>query len=316
MLRSFSVSRLRVSVCFKGDIELPPFKGGILRGALDITFRRLVCPDQDIDCQSCTIYEKCPYGLIFWPTPPPEAERLRANRDVPRPFVLKPPLEGKTRYLKGEEMTFGLALVGEAQRYVKYFLTSLKRLSEEGLGKKRTPFEIKAIEAQGLGPQRKPLWDGHAPMKTSNLIRLTWDKCIEASRRLNPSRIRIRFLTPTLLRAGGQVVREPEFHHLVKRLRDRVNALAVFFCGDELRVDHREFGLKAEAVRRLDSRLWWVDRHRYSQRRHHAYKLEGFVGEATFEGPLEEYLPLLVLGQLVHVGRACVFGQGWYEVVS
>jgi len=42
--------------------------------------------------------------------------------------------------------------------------------------------------------------------------------------------------------------------------------------------------------------------------------LGGFVGEVTFVGEIGEFLPLLLLGQYVHVGKNAVFGSGWYDV--
>ena len=44
--------------------------------------------------------------------------------------------------------------------------------------------------------------------------------------------------------------------------------------------------------------------------------LGGFVGEAEYVGELGPFLPLTLLGSLVHVGKACTFGHGWYEVGS
>jgi CRISPR/Cas system endoribonuclease Cas6 (RAMP superfamily) len=40
----------------------------------------------------------------------------------------------------------------------------------------------------------------------------------------------------------------------------------------------------------------------------------GFVGDATFEGDLAEFLPALRLGELVHVGKGTTFGLGKYRL--
>ena len=40
----------------------------------------------------------------------------------------------------------------------------------------------------------------------------------------------------------------------------------------------------------------------------------GFVGTARFEGELDEFLPFLRLGELVHVGKGSVFGLGFFRV--
>jgi hypothetical protein len=40
----------------------------------------------------------------------------------------------------------------------------------------------------------------------------------------------------------------------------------------------------------------------------------GVVGSATYIGELAPFLPLLALGQWVHVGKATVFGNGLYRM--
>ncbi|MGQ9570948.1 MAG: CRISPR system precrRNA processing endoribonuclease RAMP protein Cas6 [Thermodesulfovibrionales bacterium] len=33
-----------------------------------------------------------------------------------------------------------------------------------------------------------------------------------------------------------------------------------------------------------------------------------------FEGDLTEFLPLILLGEYLHVGEGAVFGNGWYRI--
>jgi hypothetical protein len=42
----------------------------------------------------------------------------------------------------------------------------------------------------------------------------------------------------------------------------------------------------------------------------------GFVGAVTYEGDLQEFMPLVILGQYTHVGKYAVWGNGRYEVVK
>jgi hypothetical protein len=130
----------------------------------------------------------------------------------------------------------------------------------------------------------------------------------------NRQRLTVRFLTPTHLKANGTVVTRPDFHHLIKRLRDRINALAHFYCGDALEVDFKAFGERAESIRAVSCRIRWEDRDRRSWRTGQSHDMGGFVGEVTYEGDLQEFLPLLILGQYTHVGKYAVWGNGQYEV--
>lgn len=154
--------------------------------------------------------------------------------------------------------------------------------------------------------------------------RLTFDDCSRLASLLSAvhgprtagsgMRITLRFLTPTLLKADGKIVERPEFHHVIKRLRDRINALAHFYCDDTLKVDFKTFGERAERIRTVSSKIRWEDRDRRSWKTGLSHDMGGFVGEVTYEGDLEEFLPLLILGQYTHVGKYAVWGNGQYEV--
>lgn len=126
-------------------------------------------------------------------------------------------------------------------------------------------------------------------------------------------RFTVRFLTPTLLKADGQVIRRPEFHHFFKRVRDRINALCTFFVEGPLQADFRGLGERAETVETVSSRFEWVERHRTSSKTGQRHELSGFVGEATYEGNFSEFLPWLALGELTHVGKHAAWGNGWFE---
>jgi hypothetical protein len=47
-----------------------------------------------------------------------------------------------------------------------------------------------------------------------------------------------------------------------------------------------------------------------------AITLEGIMGHAEYVGPLAEFLPLLCMGQIVHVGKRVVFGLGPYRIAN
>lgn len=57
----------------------------------------------------------------------------------------------------------------------------------------------------------------------------------------------------------------------------------------------------------------WVNWQRYSARQKAAMDLSGLVGKVRYRGDLEEFLPLLAFGWLVHVGKNATFGLGQYR---
>ena len=42
----------------------------------------------------------------------------------------------------------------------------------------------------------------------------------------------------------------------------------------------------------------------------------GLQGKVTFVGDLEPFRELLTWGELVHVGKSAVKGNGWYKIVA
>ena len=42
-------------------------------------------------------------------------------------------------------------------------------------------------------------------------------------------------------------------------------------------------------------------------------KMGGFVGEITFEGDIEPFMPILKAGEVLHVGKGTGFGLGKYK---
>src|SRR5205823_8790692 len=96
--------------------------------------------------------------------------------------------------------------------------------------------------------------------------------------------LKVRFLTPTLLKAENSVKRSPEFHHLLKRLRDRINALSTFFGSGPLQADFAGMGERAEQVRTVSCNVEWEDRFRISSKTRQRHELSGFAGETVYEG--------------------------------
>ena len=60
----------------------------------------------------------------------------------------------------------------------------------------------------------------------------------------------------------------------------------------------------------------WHDWERYSARQDVRMKMGGILGSVTFSGDLSEFMPYLLLGGHLHVGKGTSFGLGRYEIRS
>jgi hypothetical protein len=330
---AFALGLFRFTLVPQETVFVPAVnKANMLRGAFGHSLRKLCCVPQCTNARECPLASSCPYKVIFEPSPPADADRLRRNQDVPRPFIFRAnPDDKKTKFLPGEKFQFSLVLIGRALDHLPYFVLSFRDLAAEGIGLNRARCELQLVEEQMLnslinasllqaGSQSNPSPD-HKIFASSDQVfhspkGLDLEQWIaQRVRQLSSGReISISFLTPTLLKAENAITRSPEFHHLFKRLRDRINSLSTFFGNGPLSADFAGLGLRAEQVRTVSSDVQWVERFRTSSRTHQRHELSGFTGTAVYAGELHEFLPWLALGELIHIGKHTAFGSGWMSV--
>jgi hypothetical protein len=312
-LNHFRFSVYRLTLEAQERIELLRMNRGItLRGAFGTVFRRLVCHDLKAQCgPSCPLHSACPYGFIFSPTVPPDAERLRLNRDIPRPFVIKPPLDGEGVYEPGDHLVFDLVVVGRAQNFLPYFIVTFEEMGRQGIGVRRGRYKLASLESLGRDGSWQKVFHREDRMVTPPAESLTGK--ISGAPDDDLKNLTMRFLTPVLLKDAGKWVK-PDFAPLLKRLRDRVNALSCFYCSGPIDMDFVGLAESAAEVRTVHDDLTWAEEKRYSKHRDLTHLLKGYMGSVSFEGELGPFMPLLRLGEFLHVGKATAFGQGWFRI--
>lgn len=337
---------LEIIVRWRRPTIIPgPVVTNVLRGALGLIFRKLVCPTEWMDhpCHPCPMYLSCPYGQLFMPTPPPEASKLRLQQDLPKPYVIEPPGLQPDRPVTTERLPFALILIGNAIDRLPYFITTLECLGHEGLGRDRVPFDIETITSLHPDGNELLFMRGEPTVRLPSRRITTCDVLrspshltapltipqVDGHRALSESAsrtLKLHFLTPMLLKTGSGVdthgrrikayeIRErPPFGVLARRLRDRLSALCSFFGKPWQDADFAGLGQAADAVQLVDSHTVWLTRVRRSTRTGDSHEISGFVGQAVYEFPnhdlLATFWPLLKLGEYVHVGKNAPWGHG------
>jgi hypothetical protein len=71
----------------------------------------------------------------------------------------------------------------------------------------------------------------------------------------------------------------------------------------------------AEEVQCSEDATYWRELDSYSRRQQRSTPISGLLGQATFVGNLAPFRELLVWGELIHVGKNCVKGSGWYTIL-
>ncbi len=303
-----------VTVRFLERAVVPPYEGSMIRGAFGRAFKESCCPFPH-DGSGCPLGDKCPYGYVFETSPPEEAREFARNREVPRPYVFEPPEETRMEYAPGERMRFGFTVVGRAAGYMPYFVYAFSKMGDEGVGRLRARYELESISARNpLTGASEEIFDGE--VVRNRRLPTGWADAVDAARGFDGERLRVEFLTPAFVKFRGEVSPEaPPFAALVQGLLIRLPMLSAVHCGEVWREDFRALVERAGEVETVGDETTWVSFRRYSSFNKRTEALEGVVGRVEYAGPLEEFLPLLVVGGLAHVGKRAVFGLGRYRLL-
>lgn len=317
MLDKLRIANYRFTLKARDELHLPPYKGSTLRGVFGHAFKSIVCAQRRQDCAECLLRENCPYAYVFETSPPQDSEVLRTHTDVPLPFVLEPPLTTQTEYEPGQTLTFDLILVGKAIDLLAYFVVAFQEAGRMGIGRGRGRFALQQVETVPFdsGSSAEAIYIASRPsmiVKRNSTVR--FEDIEKRAQTLADDQVSLKFLTPARIKHDGHFISQPPFHVIIRNVLRRVSSLYYFHCGEQWEFDYRGTIERAKEIRSDELNTRWVDWERYSGRQNERMKLGGFVGETAYKGDLSEFRPLLLLGQLVHIGKACVFGNGRYEV--
>ncbi len=296
------------------DICLPAYKGSALRGGFGWTFKRVICSERNKDCSSCPRAEDCIYIYIFETRLPKNSKVLKNLKDIPRPFVIRPPLEDKGVYKKGEELSFEMVLIGKAIEYFPYFVFTFEELGRRGLGKGRGRYILKAVNQQEELGEKRGIFDGRQGRFKDSPVVSTWSDCIKRFDRFEGDRLSLNFLTPTRISYESRLSRNLEFHILLRNLLRRISNLSYFHNEKEIILDYKGLIEDSKTIGILEDRTEFRDWERYSNRQGQRIKMGGLIGEITYSGELQKFLPLLILGEAIHIGENTTFGMGRYQI--
>jgi len=309
--------KLRVALSPGRRLGLPNYPGSAFRGALGHALRRVACSQRHQDCADCLLQKSCVYPYLF-ATPAPD-HFSRGNR-VPPPYIIEPWPHIPRVIEPGEEFGFDLILLGRAVEYLPYVLVALDLWHEQGIGPARVPVDllyVDRLDYAGNGEQR--IFDGQLRRMFEPEAVLTGKGLLEHTPWVSDApvqRVRLRFEVMTRLTHQGKLVDEPRFVFLVRALLRRLGTLLEVHWGTKPDWDFSGLVSQAAGVRLLEDRTHWFDWERYSRRQRSRMALGGIRGEAVYEGQLQPFRELLVLGSVFHVGKNATFGLGKYSILG
>jgi hypothetical protein len=332
ILNALPLARLRFELETLEESDVPPHKGDMLRMALLWWLSEFWCPLPDRCRHGCRRPDACAFGRLASPPVDPswssQTKYLVGNTPSPA-YVLWDYRDRRTHFERGAAWTFEITLVGEfALSQIPAVVAAVQQGAESGMGRIRLRSALQRVvavggangaaeqvlaEIQEVGGQPALTWQSYrmAEIALRYAEGLVWSEGLE-----EVSALSLRFLSPVQIKERGQRLTEPRFGAIARALVRRLRILSEVHGAGEW--PHGEYGPLldlAEGVR-LEHHETFQSSYERSSRQSGRYEIEGLLGRAWYRGTgLTALLPILWLGQWLHVGKGYVLGNGRYSIV-
>lgn len=294
---------------FQTEAFLPTYKGSTFRGGFGKALKQVTCALKRQDCRTCLLKAKCLYLKIFEP-------RLVHCPDLPvpanarpHPFVLQPPVEPHCCYPVNDAFEFRLLLFGDTTDYLPYLIYTVEKMGKTGIGRKiqgrRGCFVLESVQRGGrtIYSSADRQVKAGAPLDELQLA------CRPRTSGHSPA-VTVHLITPLRIKYRNALSPELPFHILTRTMLRRTAALLNAFGQGEPALDYPGMASRAEKVRVRKAALGWEEFRRYSHRQDRAMMMGGIRGQITYQGDLDEFLPLMAFCEKVHIGKQTTFGLG------
>ncbi len=282
---NFKLLKLKVFIQLEQDTVFPAFKGSMLHGWFGHALKQA-------DEQAFFI---C-YG--------------EHSAQQPKPYLICPSDDHKTHWHQGELFSFEISLFGDATKLIDPIVIALKLGEKMGLGSMRTPFKvisISTITANGLKTGAHVLTLEHYLVNK-----------LDEMPELNRIELALAISTPMRLKYNGQVVKKqaPPLEFWINAILRRLTQLSRFWVTDNQDLLNDLYAQRPRISHcETTSHCYFEDWQRFSKKEQSNLPFGGLKGQVSYYGEISQALPLLILGEQLHLGGKTTFGLGKYQLI-
>lgn len=307
-MESLNIARYRFSFRVVTPIRLPDYAGSTLRGAFGHALRQINCVTKAKDCKGCPLIAQCPYAQVFAPHDIPREEMaIHLQNQIPVPYIIEAPLAKGRGYAVGELLHFDMVLTGDALAQLAVIILAWRRAFLRGIGNGDGTAELTAVAT--LGTQAQTIYTEDNPIIAEHNTQLF----VQQYRQVQD--VHLHLQTPLRIQQQGKVMspRELTASIFLRHLIRRISLQAQLQQADAFPIEQiRALNSLADTVQH-ECRLQWLDWSRYSSRQNQKMTLGGMTGHLLLKAVPAELLPLIEIGQWLHVGKETAFGLGCYK---
>jgi len=282
--------------------KLPFYKGSALRGVFGRALKKTVCALRQQQCDACLLNTRCLYAAVF------ETPVTSRSSDTPHPFVLEPPLIPETEFPAGAPFDFSLLLFGEANKSLPYFVYAVDQMGRLGIGARQNGMRGR-FRLASVKHGRKTIYD----VERKKLLLPPALETLAPTPHPSDNKVKTLTLaieTPLRMKTQNRLTAGLPFHVLVRGMLRRVSSLMKYYAEGEPPLDYKGLVQRAMDIQATANNLQWFDWRRYSFRQDNEMLMGGITGSVTYEGELNEFMPLVRFCEKAHVGKQTSFGLG------
>lgn len=296
--------KLHFDIEFIEDTVLPQNKVSALRGGMGDQLLQAVCVGSGV-CEQCMFVSEC----IMQKTIYSQYERKPE-------FVTEGPSVGYViecenymqEFRKGSKLRFNLLLLGKTIAYFHFFLEAIINLGKIGLGNRYSKYEIATV----TNSLNSIIYlNGKLEMSQYKILNI-YDYVMYRQKQLAHCTLenKLVFKTPVTLKYQGEYLQKFEMEPILIAVSRRIFMLDCYI-GVNNEYYHKEEFCVPEIICQSNE---LIKVRRYSQRKERGVILKGIKGYCIVDELSSQILPLLLAGELIHIGKNTSFGFGRYRI--
>lgn len=300
--------KLHFTVVLLEHAMLPTDKVSALRGGMGEMLLRANCV-RDRECAHCDFAQECIVRRTMY-----------SKYDIVPPFVKTNDSIGyilecenyNEKFDEGDSLQFQLILFGKTIVYFNQYLQAFFALGMEGIGREHARYQIVSV----TNTQNQPLLEKGAVYMKNYQVKTIDEYVKYRMNRIHGTECqnRIVFHTPLTLKYQGAFLEEYHMEAIWNAVLRRIYMLECFEGMERTVYDIAE--RKDDVLPDIEyQEAYRVSVRRYSSTQDRKMTLSGIKGFVQLDWIPDQLLPVLLAGELIHIGKNTSFGFGRYSVV-
>ncbi len=294
--------KLKFQIILMENTILPKDKVSALRGGMGEMLLRQNCI-RNRECKSCKYKRPCIVYKILYTQMKKKPAFMQGDDSIGYLIECE---NYQERFKVGDGFFFYLILFGDNIVYFGQYFQMFYQLGMEGIGKYAAKYMISSIKnmrGASIFEDNKIVMSNYCPETIYDYV---LRRMKELEKRENKNEL--VFYTPVSLKYKGEYIQRLQTEAIFKALFRRVMMLDYFI---EVYIEPVELESYPEII---EQNTYMRIVKRYSSTQDSRVYLRGMEGRVVFDAISEEYLPYVLAGELLHIGKNTSFGFGRYRL--